>query len=80
MADVVLPANGDVVEVIAAASTQFVIYNSGGRSIVLDTLADPTKGIVLKPGGTFQSEVGWTLAWNGRSLSGAAIVLHVVQE
>lgn len=80
MADVVLPANGDVVEVVAAVSTQFIVYNSSGSSVALAAAVDPTKGIVLKGGETLQSEVGWTAAWTGVSLNGVAVVLKVEQE
>ncbi len=80
MSKVVVPATGLAIEVVAAASTQFIIQNTGGVSIVMENAADPVAGIILKPGETLHSDVAWTAAWTAKSLELKAVTVRVAQE
>ncbi len=80
MSKVVVPASGAAIEVVAALSTQFILQNTSGRSIVLENAADPIDGIIVKGGETFQSEVAWTAAWTAKSPSLVDVTVRVAQE
>ena len=80
MSKVVVPATGLAIEVVAAASTQFIIQNTSGTSIVILNAADPEDGIILKGGQTLQSDLAWTAAWTAKSLELRAVTVRVAQE
>ena len=83
MAVVVLPANGDSIEVVAAAAVRAIIYNTSGKTVeLLNHATSAAGGILLKPGDTLDlgKVSAWTLAWQGRTLGGTAASIRVASE
>ena len=83
MAVVTLPANGDSVEIVAAAAVRAIVQNAGSRNVeLLNHASSAAGGLVLKPGETLDlgKVSAWTLAWQARTSSGIAIPVRVASE
>ena len=78
MSIVIAPETGDAVELVAAAANHSILQNAGAFGVVVENLADPVAGIVLKPGGVLElGDTAWDAAWNAKSLSGHNVPIRV---
>ena len=82
MAVIVLPANGDALELIPAASVRGFIQNTSASSIEVANAADPTNGLLVSANEMIDigKPTAWTAAWTGRSPNGIVATVRVVFE
>jgi len=90
MAEITLPANGDSVEIVAAAAVRAIVQNTGSGSSdtgsptieVLNHASSAVDGILLGAGETLDlgKVSAWTLAWQGRSTNGKVNIVRVASE